>query len=340
VLVLATLRPQSWISLTASPDGDTDPYAQARELLIGSDIPVPAAFHVQQMDQVAKTGDARLALAAHLAQDGQVTQFLAGAPELLARYRNAPPAAAAVIQAAMDARRLGISHALPYTFLEKAAPGYLTDFEWDQLGEDWLEQALAYATAPCRGSPGPLTRIRPRPTHAGDAAADHPEPTFMLADYLDHIGRRRRQGPVPPSTSRAASMYIRDPTITDDYQALLVLVELLARYKNLGEHDALGLGVARHEYLVRLIDRADPGADQATALARLLARHGRPDELNIHVLGEDTSIALALVRLASLASGGLDVLEGDTDLSPAARRSGTLASYVFAGPSNGGGRPV
>ena len=33
-------------------------------------------------------------------------QFLAGAPELLARYRNAPPAAGALIHAAMDARRL------------------------------------------------------------------------------------------------------------------------------------------------------------------------------------------------------------------------------------------
>jgi hypothetical protein len=38
-----------------------------------------------------ETGDARAATA----EDGQVIQFLAGAPELLARYRNAPPAAAA-----------------------------------------------------------------------------------------------------------------------------------------------------------------------------------------------------------------------------------------------------
>ena len=100
------------------------------------------------------------------AQDGQVIQFLAGAPELLARYRNAPPAAAALIHAAMDARRLGMGIGLPQAFLEAAAPGYLTDAEWDALGEDWLEQALAYTAVPCKGVRGPLTRIRPRPARS------------------------------------------------------------------------------------------------------------------------------------------------------------------------------
>jgi hypothetical protein len=54
-----------------------------------------------------------MALAARSAPDGAVIQFLAGAPELLARYRHAPPAAAALIGAAMDARRLGMGAGLP-----------------------------------------------------------------------------------------------------------------------------------------------------------------------------------------------------------------------------------
>ena len=103
-------------------------------------------------------------------------QFLAGAPELLARYHNAPPAAAALIDAAMDARRLGMGAGLPLAFLEAAAPGYLTDAEWDGLGEDWLEQALAYAVVPCKGARGPLTRIRPRPArHAARHRGDRPD---------------------------------------------------------------------------------------------------------------------------------------------------------------------
>ena len=166
VLVLATLWPQFWDDLTARPAGGADPHAQARELLAGHDITVPAAFTAAQLQQLSQAGDARLAQAAAGAQDGQVIQFLAGAPELLARYRNAPPAAAALIHAAMDARRLGMGIGLPQAFLEAAAPGYLTDTEWDALGEDWLEQALAYTAVPCKGVRGPLTRIRPRPARS------------------------------------------------------------------------------------------------------------------------------------------------------------------------------
>jgi len=107
VLALATLWPRFWDVLTARPDGGADPHAQARELLAGRDITVPAAFTPAQMGQVARAADVRLVLAARSAPDGEVIQFLAGAPELLARYRNAPPAARALISAAMDARRLG-----------------------------------------------------------------------------------------------------------------------------------------------------------------------------------------------------------------------------------------
>ena len=176
VLVLATLWPQFWYGLTGRPEGGADPHAQARELLDGHDITVPAAFTTARQQQLSQAGDARLAQAAAGAQDGQVIQFLAGAPELLARYRNAPPAAAALIHAAMDARRMGSGIGLPQAFLAAAAPGYLTDTEWDALGEDWLEQALAYTAQPCKGVRGPLTRIRPRPArsrppgpHSGDS---------------------------------------------------------------------------------------------------------------------------------------------------------------------------
>ena len=91
VLVLATLWPGFWDALTARPDGGPEPHAQARELLAGHDITVPAAFTPAQMAGLAGAGDVRLALAARSAAGGQVVQFLAGAPELLARYRNAPP---------------------------------------------------------------------------------------------------------------------------------------------------------------------------------------------------------------------------------------------------------
>ena len=207
VLVLATMWPEFWDALTARPAGGDDRHAQARELLAGHDITVPAAFTPAQMSQLAQAADVRMVLAARSAPDGEVIQFLAGAPELLARYRNAPPAAAALIDAAMDARRLGMGAGLPQAFLEAAAPGYLTDDQWDALGEDWLEQALAYTAVPAKGARGPLTRIRPRPArraarHRGDQPASMAAaagPLYRLADYLDQHGRAHRASQIPPA---------------------------------------------------------------------------------------------------------------------------------------------
>ena len=212
VLVLATLWPKYWDRLTVRPDGGADLHAHARELLAGRDITVPAAFTAEQVAGLAGAGDARLVLAGRSAADGQVVQFLAGAPELEARYRNAPPAARAMIEAAMDARRLGVGIGLPQAFLEHAADGYLTDDEWDGLREDWLEQALAYTARSCKGARGPLTRIRPRPgppaLRPRDPAGqpDGPSgPGYRLADWLDQHGRARRAGLIPPAQFWAAA---------------------------------------------------------------------------------------------------------------------------------------
>ena len=220
-LILATVWPGFWDTLTARPpEGAPDPHAQARELLTGHDITVPAAFTPAQMGQLAGVGDVRMVLAARSAPDGEVIQFLAGAPELLARYRNASPAAAALIDAAMDARRLGAGLDLPRAFLEAAAPGYLTDDQWDGLGDDWLEQALAYTAKDAKGVRGPLTRIRPRPPRSRPArpgSRDGGEqplagptgptggPVYRLADYLDQHGRQHRKSQIPPAGFWAAA---------------------------------------------------------------------------------------------------------------------------------------
>ena len=205
-LVLATVWPGFWDTLTARPADSEDRHAQARELLAGHDITVPAAFTPAQMGQLTRAPDARMALAARSAPDGAVIQFLAGAPELLARYRNAPPAAAALIRAAMDARRLGMGAGLPQAFLEAAASGYLTDAQWDVLGEDWLERALVYTAVPCKGVRGPLTRIRPRPARPAARRGDQPASMaaatgtlYRLADYLDQHSRAHRASQIPPT---------------------------------------------------------------------------------------------------------------------------------------------
>ena len=213
VLVLATLWPQFWDTLTTRPSaGQDDLHAQARELLSGRDITVPAAFTAAQVRMLAGAADPRLAMAA-AARDGEVIQFLAGAPELLARYRYAPPAAAALISAAIDGRRLGMGVALPLGFLKAAAPGYLTEDQWDQLDEDWLGQALDYTAADSKGTRGPLTRIRSAPSEDGAPAdgALAPDPACRLADYLDQYGRQSRRSIIPPAQFWAAAAIFAAP---------------------------------------------------------------------------------------------------------------------------------
>ena len=197
VLILATLWPEHWAALTTRPMGGLDPHAQARELIVGNELRVPGTFTDDDAHALAQASalDRRLAAAASEAVDGQITQYLAGVPILLDRYTHAPPAARALIHAAMDARRLGHSPHLSHAFLAEAAPGYLTDPEWDAVGDDWLETALAYTAQPGNGIPGPITRIRlrtPTPTSG--------PPAYRLADYLEHVGRTDRDLLPTPTT--------------------------------------------------------------------------------------------------------------------------------------------
>ena len=238
VLLLATLWPSSWGRLTIKPTAGSDLHAQARELLTNRDvshslpsvarstrayIEVPSAFTDTEMQQLSKMDDVRLAQAAAMAEDGQVTQFLAGALELLARYRIADVVPKALIHAAMDARRLGMGQALPLAFLEEATPGYLTGAERDvdpSFGEGWLERALAYTAQPCKGVRGPVTRIRSSPASSCSSSlgARHSDtrrpdsqasitggPMYRLADYLDQHGRAHRNGQFPPASFWAAA---------------------------------------------------------------------------------------------------------------------------------------
>ncbi|MFI0479702.1 hypothetical protein [Actinomadura sp. 9N215] len=200
VLVLGTLWPNHHAVLTGRPG------SQVCQVLDGTVIGLPETFagaDPAALRQAAET-NAQLAQAVEYAEDGQITQYLAGGPVLVERLGAAPPAAKAVICAVMDARRMGHRNALPLELLEQAAPAYLTGIQYEQLGEDWLEQALAYTARPCKGARGPLTRIHPdRPGRTRDrrttttAAEPCQGPVYRLADYLDQYGRTTRATPHP-----------------------------------------------------------------------------------------------------------------------------------------------
>ncbi|ONH22300.1 hypothetical protein BL253_36115 [Pseudofrankia asymbiotica] len=324
VLILGTLWPDYWETITIRPGaGQPDLHTQARDLVTDADIPLPDAFSGQAFSALrgAASGDPRLADAATHAVDGQITQYLAGAPELLARYRNALPAARALIEAAMDARRFGHGHALPHQLLEAAAPGYLTDQEWDSLDDDWFARALTYTAASCRGACGPLTAIRPRP---GQPAPQ--KPYYRLADYLEQHGRVVRRTQWAPAALWDALVAHAAP---DDTLQIAVSADqrrldrcafpLFTRAAEAGDKSAalrLVQMLARRRDLDGLQARADAGDGYARAqLTHLLARNGDEDaERNLRDRADarDRHAAFELINLLG-GRGDLDELRTRAD---------------------------
>jgi hypothetical protein len=211
ILVLGTLWPEYVEQYTAlSLPGKVDPHSQVRELLAGRLITVAESFDEEALRMaaaLADNGDRLLADALTRAGNGRVTQELAGAPELLRRYQYGTPAVRAVLEAAMDARRLGVGLYLPHAFLINAAIDYLSDHDYDELTEDWAESAFASLARPVHGKQAPLRRIATRPKRRppgspalSNALLPATGPMFRLADSLEQHGRATRRRLCPPAS--------------------------------------------------------------------------------------------------------------------------------------------
>ena len=130
VLILGTMWPEFWASLTAPASAAVlEPDNQTRQLLAGADLVVPEHFSRTDRERALREAwrDSRLRDALEHASDGEVVQYLAGGPALAQRYRTAPAGAKALIEAAMDVRRLGHPPEIGGDLLRSAARGYLTE---------------------------------------------------------------------------------------------------------------------------------------------------------------------------------------------------------------------
>ncbi|CAM5746330.1 hypothetical protein ACIGPN_07580 [Streptomyces afghaniensis] len=194
VFVLGTAWYEHWSTMTTAPRNER---AQTKSLLARDWIRVPETFSENELSALtAESGqtDDRMLLAARLAESGHVIQYLAGGPAQLERYEMGSPTARAVLEAAMDARRLGHGPDLPAAFLESVAPAYLTPLQRDLSPPDWFRQAVEYLSAPCRGVRGPLAPV------PGLAVTDDQEPShFRLSDFIELHARRHRRMVCPPS---------------------------------------------------------------------------------------------------------------------------------------------
>ena len=259
-VIIGTLWPDRYAAHTIVPaPGAADPHAREREVLeLAAVIRIDPEFSPAEQDRAraAAARDRRLALALDAAGYG-LTQTLAAAPQLVARWQDAQaasPYAWAVLTAALDVARLGARAPLSADLLRAAAPGYCTSQQQAEAPQNWFEHALAYATEKLHGAAAALA---PAGTGMGQIAG------YTAADYLiQHADRERRYARVPASTWDAILSYIRDP-------ANAVRLADSARNRLLYRY---AIPLYRHA--------ADAGdADAALRLAWLLAQRGDLDGL-------------------------------------------------------------
>ncbi|GGU15164.1 hypothetical protein GCM10010178_03330 [Lentzea flava] len=267
VLVMATLWHRYWAQITAKPAPEkSDELVAARRLIEGGYVRVPDTFTNAEVAEARRSGDRLLAAAANRATGTNVTQYLAGAPELLRRYKTACPAQQAIIHAAMDARRLGHEEILSEDFLSAAARCYLNSEEAEQSADDpsWFGTAIADLIAPGVASE-PVLRL----SALG----------YRLDDVLDEEGRTSRIFEFPPEGFWTAAM--ESDLRTDnrvrlaESAAARLRMQIAARL-----YEAVGTEVGGEGlYAIAMHCERKGARQQAETLARRAAELGYADAL-------------------------------------------------------------
>jgi hypothetical protein len=210
---------------------------------------------VPQLREFTDSKDPRLRDAARLCRDGEATQFLAAAPDLLSAYENAPAGVKAILTVAMDARLWRVGEQIPLSFLEAATPTYITDSDWHRLPHAWFEESLKHATQLIRGVTAPPTKLRPRPGEPDTGES------YRLADYLAQQARAARHEQGPPAGFWTACESMADPAklrLLGMLAARNSLVRMAARlYKRAAERGDANAALE----LIRIMGRIVPDSD-------------------------------------------------------------------------------
>lgn len=317
VVAITTLWPEHWRAyleagplgvagrlLDRLPDlGNLEP--EAIEPRRGGVIDIPDRFTADELAEADRSGDQILAQAVAAARGagshGRVAQYLAGVPELLARYdgRGGDPYGQALIAVAMDAVRLGHADLLPARLLRDAVTGYLTGQQRAAAISTWWEPALAYATRELMGA---VRALEPVPPVGGTGVAG-----YQIADYLDQHGRRARLDVLGPASL---------------WEALAASMESPEELCRVGDA-AVDRGLYRHAAILWTRGIIKGSQDSARRLIRLLdqfdpdgARHAGVFAARNIALDDPYGIARLLRALKG--GGAADAVAALLDRDPAA----------------------
>lgn len=206
VMLAGTLWPVYHSGYVARPGGnEADRYATERAVVERARVLRLGEFSDDELRRALEfaDGDPRIRRALNSSDQG-FTQTMAAGPQLIARWRDADPYGAAVINAALDAARFGVWHPLPAALLRVAAPGYCDDRARARASGDWFETALDYACATVHGAASPLISI------AGEGMGVISG--YRPADYLLQRAAHERVEEIgPPQLWAALAGHVTDP---------------------------------------------------------------------------------------------------------------------------------
>lgn len=224
VIVMATMCIKRYNDSVALPDpAPQEDQQRRREVLSQASVfTTPVRLSDTELSRAwRKQKDSPLSVALD-AEDPELFRTLASGPHIARRWATADPYARAVITAAADTRRVGISGPLQRHLLCDAAACYLSPLNRDQAAPDWFAKALVYASAPVPGGLAPLVPDSPR-TEQGEALAYRPAGYLLwLRDTDEHrelpeiteLGRELKAvdftGPVYHAAERALARYATD----------------------------------------------------------------------------------------------------------------------------------
>ncbi|MGC4952975.1 hypothetical protein ACLQ2P_07125 [Actinomadura citrea] len=301
VVLLGTLWPRHYSRYT---DPASAHYVERDLLGLAYVVRVPdrLSHHELARAREAAGTDPRIEAALTI-RDFGFTQVMAGAPHLIERWRDAEGHCRAVLEAAIDAARLGVQSPLPETLLRAAAPAYCSGRERAEAGPGWFEEALTYGTAALHGVVSALMPVPKADGGMGAAAG------YRVADYLlQQAATERAEERIPDELWEACLAHITDP---GDYIRLASSAEARQLHHHASQFYKRA---ARHR------------PDAACRLARVLVDEGRREEA-IDVLGpwSDADDAEAAALLTALLT---DPGAGDADSAYRTAEEYALSGHV------------
>ncbi len=157
--VLATMRAEEYAKYTGRTGHDDNPGREAirrgwEVLRLATRLTLPRTWSPDELERAARhRHDPRIKEALDHSDWFGVAEYLAAGPHLLADWQDAwapgtHPRAAALVLAAVDARRIGMHRPLPLSVLKQLHEHYLRQRGGQLLRPESLDDALAWATTP------------------------------------------------------------------------------------------------------------------------------------------------------------------------------------------------